>query len=122
MKKTTPGPWFMDTSLHIYGTAPREADVGGVVETVDHPHVATATSYADGVLILEVRNFLAATKWFLEVWQDQETDTYCESCCSHAPKDDSGSPIGPVPHRATCQVDLARKAIKRIEAAEAERC
>jgi hypothetical protein len=116
MKKPTPGPWFMDTSLHIYGTVPRQADLGGAIEAIDHPHVATATNYVDAVLIIEARNnLLAATKWFLEVWQDKETDTFCEACCSHAPKDDSGKPIGPIPHRSSCQVELARQAIKRIE-------
>lgn len=50
--KHTPGPWFIDTSLHVYGSSePRPLDgvPGGTV--IDNPHVCTAKTCADARLI-----------------------------------------------------------------------
>lgn len=48
----TPTPWWMDTSLHIYGTAPAKPLAGSAGVTVqDFPHVATAKRWIDAKLI-----------------------------------------------------------------------
>lgn len=60
----TPGPWFLDTSLHIYGTLPpREdpsRDCGMNVRFIEQPHIATAKTYADARLIAAAPDLLAA--------------------------------------------------------------
>ena len=61
MSKHTPGPWFIDTSLHVYGSSePRQIDgvPGGTV--IDNPHVCTAKTCADAILIAASPELLEA--------------------------------------------------------------
>ena len=44
-RKHTPEPWFLDTSLHIYGTSWPGAAI------IEHPHVCTAKTIGDARLI-----------------------------------------------------------------------
>lgn len=59
--KHTPGPWFLDTSLHIYGTSvPRPLDGWPGGATVEHPHVCTAKTIGDARLIAAAPELLEA--------------------------------------------------------------
>ena len=50
--KHTPGPWFLDTSLHIYGTsAPQPSGGWPGAAIIEHPHVCTAKTIGDARLI-----------------------------------------------------------------------
>jgi len=59
--KHTPGPWCMDTSLHIYGSAepqPIPGFIGGT--SIEQSHICTAKSYADAALIAAAPDLLEA--------------------------------------------------------------
>ena len=43
----------------------------------------------------------------------EQTDTYCDFCGQHAPKDDYGLLTGPIPHNPTnCAAERARAALR----------
>ena len=51
-RKHTPEPWFLDTSLHIYGTsAPQPSGGWPGAAIIEHPHVCTAKTIGDARLI-----------------------------------------------------------------------
>ena len=77
--KHTPGPWFLDTSLHIYGQSePRPLDgfTGG--EIVEQPHVCTAKNYANARLIAAAPELLGALMMFVWPYQEQNRNTDTE--------------------------------------------
>ena len=50
--KHTPGPWFLDTSLHIYGTSvPQPSGGWPGAAIIEHPRVCTAKTIGDARLI-----------------------------------------------------------------------
>lgn len=59
--KHTPGPWFFDTNLHIYGTsAPQPLGGGSGGTTTEHPHVCTVKTVGDARLIAAAPELLGA--------------------------------------------------------------
>ena len=64
--KHTLGPWFLDTSLHIYGSSePRPIDgfQGGV--TIESQHVCTAKNLSDARLITAAPELLEVAQSIL---------------------------------------------------------
>ena len=60
-RKHTPEPWFLDTSLHIYGTsAPQPSGGWPGAAIIEHPHVCTAKTIGDARLIAAAPDLLEA--------------------------------------------------------------
>ncbi len=58
MSQHTPGPWTLDTSLHIYGQLPPVPIAGGGTMS-ELPHVGSANRYADARLMTAAPQLLA---------------------------------------------------------------
>ena len=125
MTQHTPGPWyimsedasfgdipFIDVSRGESGTPSCKA-ICEVQSTLDDDNdfVLTPEDWANARLIAAAPELLAALKDLMCF----ETDSYCEWCEGHAPKDDSGKIIGPIPHKEGCAGVAARAAIARAE-------
>lgn len=117
-------------SAHTQG--PWRAGRGCVV--ADHPvpemNGSDAVDYYGGHLIAESiapQNIppIAAAPELLtslqDLIQDERfgTDSYCEVCQRHAPKDDAGHVIGKVVHREDCMIGRAGAAITKATGAAA---
>ena len=82
MSKHTPGPWFIDTSLHVYGQAepqPIKDFPGGL--SVTCPHICTANTVANARLIAAAPLMLEALEMADELIDQliiDNTDNYAE--------------------------------------------
>lgn len=92
-----------------------------------YPIPAGATSYAyrrlvDGPAIdfwreepeapAQGEAVVAALVDAVELLLTEETDSYCEHCRRHAPKDDEGCLTGPIAHKPDCVRSFAETALK----------
>lgn len=59
----TPGPWFIDTSLHVYGfSEPRPLDGSPLGTVTNSIHVCSAKTHANARLIAAGPKMLAALR------------------------------------------------------------
>ena len=72
-KKHTAGPWFIDTSLHVYGTGEIKHVNGqdGVTEQ-DFPHIGKINRYQDAKLIAAAPEMLEALEHTLAALEDAQ--------------------------------------------------
>ena len=111
MTKHTPGPW--KTSNMAPGIV--YAETGGRRDEL------VCTAYrrdndehkANAALIASAPDLLAALRNLLD--HTCGTDSFCEWCERHAPKDHEGSLTGPIPHVSDCLRLAAERAIAKAE-------
>lgn len=80
-------------------------------------HYETARDYENARLIAASPGLLEACKAF-EEWAEAGsfiTSSFCEFCVTHAPKNQDGEISGPINHRPTCALALARAATAKAE-------
>lgn len=114
MSEISPRPWrrrvFNDGSLNIV------SGPGGLGFVCQYSHANGEDrdlAEADGALIEAAPDLLVALKALLD--HTCGTDSFCEWCERHAPKDREGSITGPIPHVSDCLRRAAERAIARAE-------
>lgn len=109
MSAHTPGPWRVESDGSTVTMA------GQCVVTAPCPDGGTrAEERANACLISAAPELLAALRDYLEL--EHATDTYCERCERHAPKDKHGNVVGLLSHRDHCVRAAAEAAIAKAEA------
>lgn len=112
----TPGPWMAAASpSSVVGWPVVRQGVGRAICGVSYlPKEANAEVYAESeanahLIAAAPDGYVAADA--LDDWavaKGMTTDSYCEFCDQHAPKDTPGNIIGPVEHESDCPLALAR--------------
>ena len=111
MTKHTPGPWIADLYedgcfvVRPHGKeGPLIAERGVWFDDESHANARLIAAAPD--LLVALRNLLDHTCG---------TDSFCEWCARHAPKDQGGSIVGPIPHVSDCLWLAAERAIAKAE-------
>ena len=126
MTKHTPGPWTVGSQVMGYGFNLWSDSTGGVVAWVEPRHnfedeetgemIANPpdmTQHPDARLLASAPDLLVALRNLLD--HTCGTDSFCEWCERHAPKDQGGSIVGPIPHVSGCLWLAAERAIAKAE-------
>lgn len=114
MNAHSPAPWrkkvFADGSFNVVSFGN-----GFVCQYTSEKADAEERALAevDGSLIVAAPDLLAALKDLLD--HTCGTDSFCEWCERHAPKDRDGSINGPIPHVSDCLRLAAERAIAKAE-------
>lgn len=118
-----PLPWEHDGNGYVYANSPDgEGPIIVCTATAD-PSDALASFDAENMdfLVKAVNSHdtmlqaLRAAYTALADYTELVTDSYCEECEAHAPKDDAGNIVGPVPHREGCVFGTVLAAIAQAE-------
>ncbi len=120
MSKSTPGPWSYD---------PETGNVYHRSEVNDEPAIAHTTgidpsekehdeAVENARLIAAAPAMLEILKSWVEYIEMAETDSYCEVCCQHAPKDTEGRIAAAVLHLPSCKKECAKRVIAKAEGGE----
>ena len=112
MTKHTPGP------IHRIGTflyeLTDESENGiNVWDTQVHAHGGARRGEDMARLFAAAPDLLVALRNLLD--HTCGTDSFCEWCARHAPKDQGGSIVGPIPHVSDCLWLAAERAIAKAE-------
>jgi hypothetical protein len=108
----TPGPWQVVEGDGGYTIANPTIDQQSGAEMYDPVvwEMGGIGSEADARLIAAAPDLLAACI----ALTNNATDSYCEWCKRHAPKDYFGGILGPIPHLEGCARVLAEAAITKV--------
>ena len=73
------------------------------------------TENANARLIAAAPELLKALEGMLELWNADESNTYCSACEAHAPCDSDGDPLAEIIHKADCPADIAATTIAKAK-------
>lgn len=118
----TDGPWFVFGNGHCVGgpltdRLPAETQTAGIAMCGMKMRLPEENA-ANARLVAAAPELLAALTDLLDCDQLDRTDTFCEACYRHAPKNDEGVPTGPIPHEADCIIAVAVAAIDKATGAQ----
>ncbi len=116
----TPGPWvamkLLKTDVHEYDI---DHEVSGKRRRIARVFGGTSGIgvHENAALIAAAPDLLDAAKGALDALYDwsETTDSFCEECSAHAPKDRDGHITGPIDHATACRIGRLAQAIAQAK-------